>query len=89
MLNVGFGVGKFGSTLIVSGVIALVAVILMALSAGRFSASQAAHETKAQVTNRELRRYGFSAMVRDRRTKSDWALPGAPSGNPSGLGLLL
>ncbi len=41
----------------------------MALSAGRFSASQAAHETKAQVTNRELRRYGFSAMVRDRRTK--------------------
>ncbi|MBG0787860.1 MAG: hypothetical protein H0S79_22455, partial [Anaerolineaceae bacterium] len=55
--------------MIVSGIIALVIIILMVLSAGRFSASQAAHETKAQVADRELRRYGFSAQVRARRVQ--------------------
>lgn len=66
-LKAGFGVGNLGETLIISGVTALAAVLMMAISAARFSASQAAQETKTQVTNRELRRYGFYAQVRDRR----------------------
>jgi hypothetical protein len=44
-------------------------VLLLYLSAGRFSASQAAQETRTQVTNRNLNRYGFSSRVRDRKAQ--------------------
>ena len=69
VLLAGFGAGGLGRILLIGSLIALIVVILMNLSAARFSASQAAQETQTQVTNRELKRYGFSSQVHNRRVQ--------------------
>lgn len=69
VLLAGFSVGSLGSSLVFSGIIALFLLVLMVLSAGKFSASQAAQETQTQVSNRDLRRYGFSSQVKSRKVQ--------------------
>jgi len=66
-LMVGFGAGILGPILLIITILSVAAMGLMVLSAARFSASQAAQETQTQVSNRELRRYGFIAQVRERQ----------------------
>ena len=58
-----------GAALRIAGLADLVVILLLYLSAGRFSASQAAQETQTQVTNRNLSRYGFTNQVRDRKAQ--------------------
>jgi hypothetical protein len=69
LLGAGFGEGLLGIALRIGGLSALVSILVLVLSAGRFSPSQAAQETQTQVTNRNLRRYGFSDRVQDRKTQ--------------------
>ena len=69
VLWAGFGIGNLGSVLLVSSLVGLLTVLCMVLSAARFSASRAAQETQDQMTNRDLRRYGFSDQVRERKNQ--------------------
>lgn len=69
ILRAGFTEGALGSALRIAGLADLVVILLLYLSAGRFSPSQAAQETQSQETNRNLRRYGFTNRVQDRKTQ--------------------
>ena len=69
VLWAGFGVGNLGDILLTGSLVGLIAVAVMVFSASRFSASQAAQETKEQMVNRTLRRYGFSDQVRERKNQ--------------------
>ena len=69
LLGAGLTQGMLGTALSVSGLSALVSILALVFSAGKFSPSQAAQETQTQVTNRNLRRYGFSDRVQNRKAQ--------------------
>ena len=69
LLRAGYIGDGLGAALRIAGLADLVVILLLYLSAGRFSASQAAQETQTQVTNRNLSRYGFTNQVRDRKAQ--------------------
>lgn len=88
-LRIGFSEGSLGSVLMVHWAAALIALVMLFFAAKGFSCSRAAQETREEVLQRNLRRYGFGESAQEkkvqRRLKLDrravWlpAWQGAPS----------